>query len=160
MAVITDPTTINFTSELGTVIPTSVDAIDGVAVVTFNAGQELGQATVFGTNGEITGTVRIEISDLTAPLADFSASPVAGTYPLTVTYTDLSLNDPTGWFWDFGDGTTSKVQHPTHTYLESGVYTVQLTASNALAADTLTKEKYVIVVGTMIKVYLPVVLKP
>jgi predicted outer membrane repeat protein len=160
MAVITDPTTINFTSELGTVIPTSVDAIDGVAVVTFNAGQELGQATVFGTNGEITGTVRIEISDLTAPLADFSASPVAGTYPLTVTYTDLSLNDPTGWFWDFGDGTTSKVQHPTHTYLESGVYTVELTASNALAADTLTKEKYVIVVGTMIKVYLPVVLKP
>ena len=47
----------------------------------------------------------------------------------------------TGWSWDFGDGTTSTQQNPTHTYSSSGVKTVQLTVSTAAgctsAIDTL-----------------------
>jgi len=31
------------------------------------------------------------------------------------------------WFWDFGDGTTSSLQNPAHTYSSSGVYDVELT---------------------------------
>ena len=72
--------------------------------------------------------------------ADFAATPLAGTSPLTVTFTDLSQNDPTGWSWDLGDGATSKEQHPTHVYTETGTYTVTLTASNALDADTLVMQ--------------------
>lgn len=30
------------------------------------------------------------------------------------------------WFWDFGDGTTSGLQNPVHTYNTSGVYSVRL----------------------------------
>ena len=34
------------------------------------------------------------------------------------------------YHWDFGDGTNSAMQNPTHTYLSSGEYTVSLTVTN------------------------------
>ncbi len=34
------------------------------------------------------------------------------------------------WAWDFGDGTTSDLQNPTHTFADAGPYTVTLTVSN------------------------------
>ena len=37
------------------------------------------------------------------PFADFSANVTSGTPPLQVSFTDLSLNSPTGWVWYFGD---------------------------------------------------------
>jgi gliding motility-associated-like protein len=37
----------------------------------------------------------------------------------------------TGWNWDFGDGSTSIQQNPTHTYATAGAYTVTLTVSSA-----------------------------
>lgn len=30
------------------------------------------------------------------------------------------------WLWDFGDGSTSNLQYPTHEYTEQGTYTIQL----------------------------------
>ncbi|HEC80948.1 MAG TPA: PKD domain-containing protein, partial [Thermoplasmatales archaeon] len=33
---------------------------------------------------------------------------------------------PYSWHWEFGDGNTSLLQNPSHTYMESGVYTVTL----------------------------------
>ncbi|MEE2931732.1 MAG: PKD domain-containing protein, partial [Bacteroidota bacterium] len=44
-------------------------------------------------------------------------------------FTDVTNNNPDSWFWDFGDGNTSIVQNPTHSYLNSGVYDVTLTVS-------------------------------
>jgi len=48
-----------------------------------------------------------------------------------VNFTDLSKAGSStsiiGWSWDFGDGTISNLQHPTHCYLEPGVHTVCLT---------------------------------
>lgn len=49
---------------------------------------------------------------------------------LEVNFTDASSNDPDNWLWDFGDGTTSTLQNPIHTYSEDGTYTVCLTAVN------------------------------
>ncbi len=49
----------------------------------------------------------------------------------TVTFTDFSVTGPgtviTGWYWTFGDGNTSTLQNPVHTYATSGTYTVNLT---------------------------------
>ncbi|NUQ26868.1 MAG: T9SS type A sorting domain-containing protein [Saprospiraceae bacterium] len=42
----------------------------------------------------------------------------------------------TGWYWNFGDGTTSTQRHPVHSYAQSGAYTVCLTASNMTGSDT------------------------
>ena len=40
---------------------------------------------------------------------------------------DISIGDPTLWFWDFGDGSFSSEQNPVHQYFESGDYQVCLT---------------------------------
>ncbi len=81
----------------------------------------------------------------TPPVADFVGVPTSGTVPLPVSFTDLSLNDPTSWSWDFGDGGTSSAQHPDYTYTTAGVYTVSLTVSNAAGSDTLTLPGYITV---------------
>ena len=43
-----------------------------------------------------------------------------------VTLNDSSITAPTSWQWYFGDGDSSVVQNPTHTYDSVGVYDVQL----------------------------------
>jgi PKD repeat protein len=47
---------------------------------------------------------------------------------LSVAFTDQSTNG-TGWLWDFGDGQTSTLPSPTHTYAADGNYVVCLTVN-------------------------------
>lgn len=56
---------------------------------------------------------------------------------LTVTFTDTSTGsaDIVGWNWTFGDGGTSSLQNPAHTYLASGAYTVTLTVTDSIGAE-------------------------
>jgi PKD repeat protein len=79
-----------------------------------------------------------------APVAAFSGSPLSGEGPLTVTFTDASSGTPATWAWDFGDGGTSALQNPTHTF-NPGTWTVALTVTNAVGTNTLTKTDYVVV---------------
>jgi monoamine oxidase len=79
------------------------------------------------------------------PTADFSASPIAGAAPLDVTFSDLSNELPTGWSWDFGDGGSSSLQHPTHEYTAPGDYTVSLTATNPIGSHTRVLPKLITV---------------
>lgn len=65
------------------------------------------------------------------PVADFN---IDDSGDPTIVFTDSSENSPTSWHWDFGDGDTSILQNPTHTY-EVGVYTVCLTVANAAGSD-------------------------
>jgi PKD repeat protein len=51
----------------------------------------------------------------------------------------LSQNLPTSWAWDFGDGSTSVEQNPTHVFTP-GTYTVSLTVSNAAGTNTTTQQ--------------------
>lgn len=52
-----------------------------------------------------------------------------------VSFTDLTLNDPTSWLWNFGDGGTSTLQNPVHTFTSESTFTVCLTATNALGFE-------------------------
>ncbi|MBP9548198.1 MAG: PKD domain-containing protein [Chitinophagales bacterium] len=52
-----------------------------------------------------------------------------------VAFTDLSLNDPGSWAWEFGDGATSDLANPTHTYATNGTYNVCLTATNFMGSN-------------------------
>ena len=56
----------------------------------------------------------------------------------TVQFIDSTSNAPSSWAWDFGDGGTSTLQSPTHTYASSGTYAVSLTSTNANGTDTYT----------------------
>jgi PKD repeat protein len=81
------------------------------------------------------------------PTADFSASATTITEGDSVTFTDLSTQNPDAWDWTFEGGTpgTSTTQNPTVTYYTAGTYTVTLTASNAFGSDTETKVNYITV---------------
>ena len=61
----------------------------------------------------------------------FTVNLTWGQAPLTVRFTDQSVGDPTSWFWQFGDGTTSTSRNPEHTYQVPGIYTVTLSAQNS-----------------------------
>lgn len=80
-----------------------------------------------------------------APVADFTGSPTNGCPTLTVNFTDQSTGDITGWSWDFGDGTSSTQQNPTHDYANPGAYTVSLTVTGPGGSDTNTKTDYITV---------------
>ena len=70
------------------------------------------------------------------PSANFSESISGNT--ATFTNSSSSVNSTLNYYWDFGDGNTSSVQNPSHTYATNGTYTVTLIASNCIFSDTIT----------------------
>jgi RHS repeat-associated protein len=79
-------------------------------------------------------------------VADFYATPLSGTVPLTVTLVNSSTG-ASSYLWDYGDRITSTASAVTHThaYTATGVYTVSLTASGPGGSDTLTRTNYITV---------------
>jgi len=104
--------------------------------------------TVKNAAGRNTVTKSKYITVTTKPVAAFSASPTSGKSPLNVKFTDKSTGSPTKWKWDFGDGTISTKQNPTHKYSKAGKYTVTLKVTNAIGINTATKSNYITVTGT------------
>ncbi|WP_269850466.1 YncE family protein [Methanosarcina horonobensis] len=99
-----------------------------------------------GNKSTVTKSGYITVSNgFEAPVTAFSASPVSGKAPLTVSFTDQSTGSPTSRKWTFGDGTHSIGENPVHTYNKPGRYNVTLTASNADGSNKLTKSSYIIV---------------
>jgi hypothetical protein len=88
-------------------------------------------------------------SDL--PCVDFVASNILPPNSMTsVSFTDLSTNSPTGWFWTFSPstvtfmgGTSSISQNPIVQFNNPGAYTVTLSTSNALGNESYTKTAYI-----------------
>ncbi len=66
--------------------------------------------------------------------ANFTTDNFEGCHPMTVTFTDLSLN-PDIWYWDFDDGTSSSKSSPTHVFNNFGesdtTYLVSLTTATS-----------------------------
>jgi PKD repeat protein len=85
------------------------------------------------------------VNALKPPVSAFSASPLNGKAPLTVKFTDKSTNNPTSWYWDFGDNSTSTVQNPVHTYAKAGEFTIKLTVKNSVGTNSVSKKSYIIV---------------
>ncbi len=99
--------------------------------------------TVTGPGGVDT-LIQTDLITVDPPaLPDFAATLTSGPAPLTTTFNDATLNDPTNWQWDFGDGEPSDSQNPTHTYLAPGFFTVTLTANNACGGGVMVKTDYI-----------------
>ena len=62
--------------------------------------------------------------------AGIEANRWSGCEPLVVNLTDTNANS-TSWLWDFGDGGTSTLKNPTHTYADSGSYDISLISRSA-----------------------------
>lgn len=85
--------------------------------------------TVINEYGQNTQTRVISVNT-PPPVASFTSTATSGRNPLTVVFTDTSTNSPTSWSWNFGDGTVSNNQNPTHKFTKKGTYSVTLTVSN------------------------------
>lgn len=109
-----------------------------------NPGTYSAQLVVTGPGGSdsITKTDFIQINYF-PPTAGFTADITTGIAPLTVNFTDLSVDSVNIWLWDFGDGNSSNLQHPQHEYSNPGLYTVALTATGPGGSDTHTKTDYI-----------------
>lgn len=79
-----------------------------------------------------------------APSSNFTATPILSCSGV-IDFTDLSVNGPVSWLWDFGDGNTSTQQNPSHTYVNEGTYTVTLTSTNGFGNNTVVRNNYVVV---------------
>ena len=89
-----------------------------------------------------------------APSPSFSVAPqgtcVGGEFTFTNTSPGIS-----GSQWDFGDGTTSTLTSPTHSYTASGVFPVTLTVTSALNGCTATIAQFVNVSITPVAAFTP-----
>ena len=101
--------------------------------------------TVTGLGGHDTMTKTDYVQVLASPpvVAGFSADPLTGHPPLAVPFTNASTGTVTSYLWSFGDGITSTLSSPSHTYTAAGSYTVTLTAIGVTTTDTMTRANYI-----------------
>ena len=154
-----EPLTVNFT-DTSTNSPTewSWSFGDGYTSTTQNATHtytgtgiytvELTAYNSAGSNVTTESDLITVANEVTPPGVSFTADVTQGAVPLTVLFTDTSENSPTSWLWSFGDGESSTLQNPSHTYSTSGTYTVKLTAANAGGSNEVTRTTYITVTGS------------
>ncbi len=147
-----DPIDIAISCNFHILTPIISDILGGTVVVSASTTSPVREGAVAEVPG---GGGPISI----APIADFVGSPTSGFaendgtghLALDVTLTDLSRNAPTGWQWNFDDGTGAVfTQGPqVHHFVcdkspgDTCTFTVSLTVSSAGGSDTMSKADYV-----------------
>ena len=121
----------------GTVSAWSWDFGDGKSATTQNPSHSYGQAGSYqvkltvtddkGATNSVTHSVTV-----TAPNQPPAAAFSVKCTDLGCDFTDASTDDGTvnSWSWDFGDGSSSTQQNPSHTYASDGPYTVTLVVTD------------------------------
>jgi gliding motility-associated-like protein len=109
------------------------------------------QNIIFDSSGMFPVTITISENGCTAtytdsvlvypvPQALFTATPLSGCVPYTVQFSDSSIvGTPATYLWQFGDGGSSTLANPVHTYTAAGTYDVMLivtTVSGCIGIDT------------------------
>lgn len=56
-----------------------------------------------------------------------------------INFESTTINTPTSYLWDFGDGNTSTASAPSHYYATPGTYNVVLTVNNEISSDVISK---------------------
>ncbi len=81
------------------------------------------------------------------PIADYDCPSSVGFAPFTYEFVDRSVNEPSSWLWEFGDGETSTETSPVHTYRFAGEYDVNLSVSSGCGEGIAVKRSGCVVVG-------------
>ena len=123
---------------------------------------------------EVSGTYNVQLSFITAegciseiahnveiviypnPIADYTYSPTKPLINEEILFENLSI-DFQDLLWDFGDGTFSEEENPSHTYADVGDYFVSLIVNYEECFDTLTR---VITITEPLIFYVPNVFTP
>ncbi|WP_321423213.1 FN3 associated domain-containing protein [uncultured Methanobacterium sp.] len=136
-----DGLTIYSQTNNGQVTPSST--VNGLATTNYfysgsegqvNATVDVNPNSNFFTSEDFYQSVTFTVSRL---IAGVTTNVTLGWAPLNVQFNGTSmLNGSVTYNWDFGDGTSSTEQNPTHTFLKSGIYTVKLTVTSKNINDT------------------------
>jgi len=86
------------------------------------------------------------------PTASFTGTPLTGTAPLSVQFTDSSTNTPTAWawYWWSNESVSNITQNPKTESLAIGTYHVRLYVSNAAGGDWENKTNYITVTNATV----------
>ncbi len=109
-----------------------VNVIDNLDLTQLSKGMHELHLQFKDTTGLWSVVLSDSIQKLSLPIADFTFSQLITCDSTTVTFTDHSI-DGDVITWDFGDGTTSSLSNPQHTYHLPGSYLVTQTVSDTTA---------------------------
>ncbi len=91
-------------------------------------------------------TIQIGVTGVVGPTAEFSAAPQTPFVNQAVQFSDLSMPGTgtiSSWLWDFGDGTTSTLQNPSHMYSMAAAFSVYLVVTTEFGSDDEVKLNYI-----------------
>ncbi|HVQ01344.1 MAG TPA: PKD domain-containing protein, partial [Candidatus Thermoplasmatota archaeon] len=100
---------------------------------------------IYAQNIQPDGTLGVVANQ--PPVADFTWMPANPTTQTVVQFTDHSFDSDgylVNWTWEFGDGTSSYAQHPTHQYSAPGTYAVHLTVKDDEGVDGTVSKNVVV----------------
>ncbi len=122
-------------------LPTGEEIISDVLILPLTSTALSGQFKMRYVSENCTGeSTNMQITVLEKPFASFTVSPQMDQLfaaPITFNFMNNSQN-ASAYLWDFGDGSTSTLANPSHTYNQSGRYVIRLTAFNQQCSDVLT----------------------
>ena len=81
----------------------------------------------------------------------FSSNNTLSPAPADVTFTAQTALDATSWNWNFGDGQSSTLQNPSHTYAAPGCYDVTVSIQTTTGQFVSTEERCVMVYADTLK---------
>ncbi|MEO0900085.1 MAG: PKD domain-containing protein [Bacteroidota bacterium] len=151
-----NPLTVNFTNNSvagsAAIVSTLWDFGDGTTTGTLSPSHTYTSSGVYtvsqilqDANGCLdTLTQQVEVFSI--PVVNFVANPTAGCAPQAVRFIDSTQTayPIVNWYWDFGDGSSSTSNQPTHIYAADGVYSVKLITTDINGCvDSLTKTNYI-----------------
>ena len=125
-----------------------IDAAANNALANPSAVSAGGTYYIKGTNSNGCSTISpVTITVNTSPIASFTYSIINNAndeYLFTSTSTSLGLSNGVIHTWNFGDGTFSNLESPTHQYTASGSYTVTLLVTNTNGCPSSATETIVV----------------
>lgn len=149
---------VHFSPASGNVSQTTVQSdANGLAQTQWTLSSSIGEQSLKiylldGKDQEINGCSITVIASATlsgnAPVADFTSAKTNPTKGETIQFTDKSTNAPTSWLWSFGDGTTSNLPSPSHTYSTAGIYSISLMVTNSFGNNTKSLTNFITVSET------------
>ncbi len=93
--------------------------------------------TLISTSGSGCSDTITKVDYIVVPgtFSDFTSTSQTACLQTFAQFVDQSIN-ATSWFWNFGDGFTSTLQNPSHTYADTGSYTVTLITSDSVGCSS------------------------
>lgn len=134
----------NIASNWTTVAPGTTMTINGLTAGTYYFAVVAEDSRGMFYRSPYSNVVTVAIAASVTPVANFTYTPNTGQAPVNVTFTNTSSNS-TSFVWNFGDGTTSVLQNPQHTYTTAGTYSVSLQATGPGGVNSVVKSNIIVV---------------